>query len=430
MIATTRSIVLGLLLTCALAGRTMAFQGIAHTDLHLEQYVMLDTSGVAVVFNTGVGPITVDSIVAVRRDTDYSVFASYRSTPFVMQPGERDTLAIRFQPNPYLGQPIASGRRTYLKQWIVYNSTGTWDTVTFTGRGHMVDMHTSIRRDYVAWPWTSVAPVSIVCDEWIDTLGTSDIRGFVLEVVHFKRTLVRPDVLYNRSGAGCENTLTAGASAVENVGESTQIDPWHNYGSQGYYELNVQFAPQNIGRVGTLLNLRFRTFQPFQLGIVDTDGQIVGPLPATARGDTLWAPMHPTVNTRWGMPRDTSEITYRISQFITHSPSMALYVNVTQRNGLITVACPADSTFQFNVYPNPFAPSSNVHFSVIATAAIHAELYDVIGRLVKTVIDGVVMGAGEYSIDLKSTPLVPGTYYLKISDGVHTNVIHIIRLAR
>ncbi len=49
-----------------------------------------------------------------------------------------------------------------------------------------------------------------------------------------------------------------------------------------------------------------------------------------------------------------------------------------------------------NAYPNPFNPSTNLKFSIPNTEKVRLEIYDITGKLVRSIIDSEVLSAGVY----------------------------------
>ena len=86
------------------------------------------------------------------------------------------------------------------------------------------------------------------------------------------------------------------------------------------------------------------------------------------------------------------------------------------------------TVFTLQVYPNPFNPDARIRFSVPASAApgvsnipVRLELFDGLGRLVRTIIDDAV-GAGEHDVAVRGEneeglPLSSGTYFVRLSGG-------------
>ncbi|MBA3647801.1 MAG: T9SS type A sorting domain-containing protein [Chitinophagales bacterium] len=71
---------------------------------------------------------------------------------------------------------------------------------------------------------------------------------------------------------------------------------------------------------------------------------------------------------------------------------------------------------QVNLFPNPFAEQATVNFAVTDYMDCTFNLYDINGRLVKTLLDEQVKpGTNRFTFSLKY--LVPGNYELIISSG-------------
>lgn len=70
------------------------------------------------------------------------------------------------------------------------------------------------------------------------------------------------------------------------------------------------------------------------------------------------------------------------------------------------------------VYPNPFNSTVTVPFSVEKTASVRIALYDISGREVQTLLDGV-RSAGNHSVSFNAqqTGLSSGIYYVKMTSG-------------
>ncbi len=49
-----------------------------------------------------------------------------------------------------------------------------------------------------------------------------------------------------------------------------------------------------------------------------------------------------------------------------------------------------------NAYPNPFNPATNIEFSIPKTEKVRLEVYDITGKLVRTIVDSEVLAAGVY----------------------------------
>lgn len=84
-------------------------------------------------------------------------------------------------------------------------------------------------------------------------------------------------------------------------------------------------------------------------------------------------------------------------------------------------------------YPNPFNPTTTVKFSLEHAQPVRLSVYDAAGRLVSTLVDGV-MGAGEQQVvwrgtDATGSAASSGTYLLMMEteDGVRTSKAMLVR---
>ncbi len=64
-------------------------------------------------------------------------------------------------------------------------------------------------------------------------------------------------------------------------------------------------------------------------------------------------------------------------------------------------------------YPNPFNPTTRIEFTIINRSAVTLKVYDVAGRLVRTLADSD-FERGLYSVDLDATGLSSGVYFYQL----------------
>ena len=67
-------------------------------------------------------------------------------------------------------------------------------------------------------------------------------------------------------------------------------------------------------------------------------------------------------------------------------------------------------------YPNPFNPVTTITYSVPATQQVKLQVFDVLGRMVETLVDGVV-NSGEYTVDFNAHGLPSGMYLYRLESG-------------
>lgn len=68
-------------------------------------------------------------------------------------------------------------------------------------------------------------------------------------------------------------------------------------------------------------------------------------------------------------------------------------------------------------YPNPFNPATQIRYDVAEAATVTIEVYDMLGRKVATLIDGVRKKAGSYSLRFDAGQLGSGIYFARMQAG-------------
>jgi len=64
-------------------------------------------------------------------------------------------------------------------------------------------------------------------------------------------------------------------------------------------------------------------------------------------------------------------------------------------------------------YPNPFNPVTMIRFSLTRPSRVTVRVYDVAGRLVRTIVDEM-MEAGEHSLPFEARGLASGVYFYRL----------------
>jgi hypothetical protein len=72
-------------------------------------------------------------------------------------------------------------------------------------------------------------------------------------------------------------------------------------------------------------------------------------------------------------------------------------------------------------YPNPFNPSTSIAFSLKEAGLVNISVYDVTGRLVATLVDGV-REAGSHSVEFNAAGLPSGIYMYRMEAGEFSSV--------
>lgn len=79
-------------------------------------------------------------------------------------------------------------------------------------------------------------------------------------------------------------------------------------------------------------------------------------------------------------------------------------------------------------YPNPFNPSTNIEFTVPEKSSVKLEVYDITGRLISTLFEGI-KSPGSYSINWNAQGNSSGVYLLKMqtSNGIQTKKMTLLK---
>jgi hypothetical protein len=67
-------------------------------------------------------------------------------------------------------------------------------------------------------------------------------------------------------------------------------------------------------------------------------------------------------------------------------------------------------------YPNPFNSTTEISFSLLRTGNVTLKVYDVLGRELRTLVDGRLM-AGEHQVMWDATGLPSGVYLCPLEAG-------------
>jgi hypothetical protein len=91
------------------------------------------------------------------------------------------------------------------------------------------------------------------------------------------------------------------------------------------------------------------------------------------------------------------------------------------------MAVPTSVTLEQN-YPNPFNPSTSVRFSIPVESAVSLRVYNTMGQLVETLVDGE-LPAGSHAAAFNAEKLAGGAYLYKLTAGdvVETKIMMLVK---
>lgn len=117
-----------------------------------------------------------------------------------------------------------------------------------------------------------------------------------------------------------------------------------------------------------------------------------------------------------------------LAQLIISGDPNTVYVDNVYFHGPITavndnVASPATLG---NSYPNPFRPSTTISYSVAKATHVSLKVYDVRGRLVKTLVDGYQV-PNTYQQEWNAQGMAPGVYFYRLTvDGKNAGTKRVV----
>jgi photosystem II stability/assembly factor-like uncharacterized protein len=86
-----------------------------------------------------------------------------------------------------------------------------------------------------------------------------------------------------------------------------------------------------------------------------------------------------------------------------------------------------DEFILYQNYPNPFNPLTKIRFEIPTSSVITLKIYDVLGRELKTLVNGY-KNAGSYEVEFNGSQLASGIYFYKLTSSQFTLVKKLILL--
>jgi hypothetical protein len=131
-------------------------------------------------------------------------------------------------------------------------------------------------------------------------------------------------------------------------------------------------------------------------------------------GDDLDSPVDPS---KWEFMKDHADLAQMLYVTpLTEGQMASLSADVTAVEAEAEVPTHVEL---YQNFPNPFNPSTAIGFFLPEAASVRLVLYDVTGRVVKTILEEAMRSAGGYGVILNAEGLSSGTYVYRLEgDGI------------
>lgn len=79
-------------------------------------------------------------------------------------------------------------------------------------------------------------------------------------------------------------------------------------------------------------------------------------------------------------------------------------------------------------YPNPFNPTTTISFSLPVASEVRVAVYDMLGREVKTLVQGRSLAAGKHQVQFEAADFASGIYLIRMNAGAFEGVQKVVLL--
>lgn len=337
--------------------------------------------------------------------------------------------------------PTDDGR---IKPDLVANGVGLWSCTDRNDSSHAVSSGTSMASPSVA------GSVNLLVDHWRTTHG-ADPRAATLKAVLFQTAddagpAPGPDY---RFGWGLMNTAAAAAliGADARVVEATlapaAVDAWEIVlADTADVRVTLHWTDRPGAPVAPALDppdamLVHDLDLRLQDGLVEHEPWVLDPAtpaaPAT-RGDNVRDNTEQVVAAALPPGRYTLTVTHKGGLAQPQAYSLAAsHALAAIGPPLAAASRPAATPLAVQATPNPFAGGTTVSFRIPEAAAVDAIVFDVGGRVVRTLATGTPMAAGPQSLawdgrHADGRDAASGVYFVRISAGASRQVEKLVRV--
>jgi hypothetical protein len=194
----------------------------------------------------------------------------------------------------------------------------------------------------------------------------------------------------------------------------TDKTTWPGFVQSGNVNVDPGFGASIPGvfNAGTGNNVGFQKyFAEVRTGTIATD--IWGYKPQTVSG-TNWVP-------NWPLPEAT-DLHYSNTALLTGGTDGQPVGDPYWITGTLSAVkgAVAQRATQFaleNAYPNPFNPTTSIKFHLAAAGNVTLNVYNVMGQLVKTVVNNEYKNAGDFNYQVSMDKMTSGVYFYTLTQG-------------
>ncbi len=76
-----------------------------------------------------------------------------------------------------------------------------------------------------------------------------------------------------------------------------------------------------------------------------------------------------------------------------------------------------------NVFPNPFASSTTIHFDIVQSDTITLRVFNLFGQTIRTYFQSTILPSGSYNINFLGDSLQDGVYIVRLDIGSTKSII-------
>ncbi|GEM_PF-1074570 len=297
-----------------------------------------------------------------------------------------------------------------------------WDRIWTGGLGAVIDLDT-LSKSVAAWVVDTTAANWVTLAEAARKITVNDNLYYMPSSITAAVTAWNADTVDNHNWIyqcpwmnDFTSTMFSNHSGFHNTANQN-VDP--GFGSGIATMIAASGTPPAADGIGLIPWLR-----EFRLADVATHlWGYQAAVPDYSSGN--WTPT-------WPLPEQTSnDLKYTAS--LTASDGKVYgdpFWTTGAQTRVVSNVSAAPHTFSLSeAYPNPFNPSTNVQYSLPVSGAVSLKVYNVLGQLVKTLVDNAHQDAGTYTVRVDMSNVTSGVYFYSLEQG-NNRLVHKMMLLK